>query len=55
MENESVGDVAISYIGLKAIFRCLSIFDKLGYYPIISNNSRILYKSIRGGNYDLFG
>ena len=30
----------------KGIFRCLSTLDKLGYYPINSNNDIILYRSI---------
>jgi hypothetical protein len=30
----------------KWLFRCLSTLDKLGYYPINSNNDKILYRSI---------
>lgn len=30
----------------KGLFRCLSKLDKLGYYPINSNNDKILYRSI---------
>jgi hypothetical protein len=31
----------------RALFRCLSVLDKLGYYPISSNNDRLLYASIK--------
>jgi hypothetical protein len=30
----------------KGLYRCLSTLDKLGYYPINSNNDKILYRSI---------
>jgi hypothetical protein len=30
----------------KGLFQCLSTLDKLGYYPINSNNDKILYRSI---------
>ena len=31
----------------KGLFRCLSVLDKLGYYPISANNDRLLYASIK--------
>jgi hypothetical protein len=31
----------------RGLFRCLSVLDKLGYYPISSNNDRLLYASIK--------
>jgi hypothetical protein len=30
----------------KGLFRCLTTLDKLGYYPINSNNDKVLYRSI---------
>ena len=31
----------------RGLFRCLSVLDKLGYYPISANNDRLLYASIK--------
>jgi hypothetical protein len=31
----------------RGLFRCLSVLDKLGYYPIRANNDRLLYASIK--------
>jgi hypothetical protein len=31
----------------RGLFRCLSLLDKLGYYPIRANNDRLLYASIK--------
>jgi hypothetical protein len=31
----------------RGLFRCLSLLDKLGYYPISANNDRLLYASIK--------